>query len=109
MESAALIVMLRACVAVFDPPSVTCTVKFAVPGDPLGVPDITPPALRFKPVGRLPTVTLHVRLLPQLDAVSVCEYAVLTSPPGRLEVFTEQLEGIGANSHLASMLLFTSV
>ena len=38
--------------------SVTCTVKFAVPGV-LGEPLITPPLLRLKPAGRLPVEIDH--------------------------------------------------
>jgi hypothetical protein len=37
-------------------PSLTVTVKFANPGI-VGVPEITPPALRDKPAGKLPAVT----------------------------------------------------
>ena len=36
--------------------SVTVTVKFAVP-EAVGVPEITPAALRVRPAGKLPVVT----------------------------------------------------
>ena len=55
---AALTVSERAAVAVAATLSVTRTVKALVPVA-LGVPEITPAALRERPVGRVPTVTVH--------------------------------------------------
>src|SRR5687767_7649837 len=73
------IVMLIGLVAVAVELSVTCTVKFAVAAV-VGVPLITPAALRDSPRGSDPLVTLQALLpLPPL-AASVCEYAVPTVP-----------------------------
>ena len=57
--AAAAIVMLRACVAICELASVTCTVKVLVPV-PVGVPEITPVLdANVNPAGKLPTVMDH--------------------------------------------------
>ena len=59
---AAVTVMLSGAIAVAggDSESLTCTVKLAVPAV-IGVPEITPLlALRVKPLGKLPLMTLQV-------------------------------------------------
>ena len=53
------IVMLKACVAVWDLASLTCTVKLLVPTT-VGVPEITPVLLfKFSPLGSVPIVIDH--------------------------------------------------
>ncbi len=42
--------------------SVTDTVKFALPAGPAGVPLITPAALRARPAGSVPALTLKLRV-----------------------------------------------
>jgi hypothetical protein len=56
---AGLIVIVRLAVAVALLESVTVTVKVDGPVT-VGVPVIAPAELRFKPLGRVPTVTVHV-------------------------------------------------
>ena len=46
----------------------------------VGVPLITPAALRLSPAGNMPDFTLHVRVPFAPVAVSVCEYGELTTP-----------------------------
>lgn len=59
-ESAGLIVIESACVAVRDPLSVTRTVKFVTP-TALGVPLISPDEpVNDKPAGNVPVATDHV-------------------------------------------------
>ena len=65
LSGATEIVILRAALAVCGvgvSVSVTVTVKSTAPTSvPLGVPEITPVAgFKFRPAGRLPTVTAHV-------------------------------------------------
>jgi hypothetical protein len=79
--------MLNALVAVAFELSVTCTVKFAVPGAE-GVPVIPPPAARVSPAGRSPAVVLHVYALVPPLAARDCEYACPTVPPGNDDVVT---------------------
>jgi hypothetical protein len=68
MVSGAKIVMLKACVAVFESESVTLTVKLLVPVA-VGVPLMTPLELRVNPVGRLPDNSDQVlEPLPPLEA-----------------------------------------
>ena len=52
-DGSATTVRLSAFVAVSKLAAVTSTVKLLVP-DPEGVPEITPPELRFNPVGKVP-------------------------------------------------------
>ena len=54
-----LMVMLKFWVASGTIPLVAVTVPLNVPSA-VGVPEITPAALRVKPVGKAPTVTLKV-------------------------------------------------
>ena len=60
IESAGLMTMLSALVAVTNAESLAATVKSAGP-EAVGVPSITPvPLSRFSPAGRDPAVTLQV-------------------------------------------------
>ena len=54
------------------PESATCTVKVEVPVA-VGVPEITPLALRLNPLGSVPEAKLHVRAPTPPLACSVCE------------------------------------
>ena len=67
--------------------SVTCTVKFEVPGA-AGVPLILPAALSVRGAGSEPTVTAHVYPPVPPLAAKVCEYAVPAVPPGNDAVVT---------------------
>jgi hypothetical protein len=69
-SGAALIVMLRALDAFCPSASVACTVKFVVPGFPVGVPVIAPvEAFSVSPAGSDPTMTLQVIApVPPLEA-----------------------------------------
>ena len=70
MLNAGLITMLSAwvlvCAGVLE--SVAETVKFEVPAA-VGVPEIVPEALRFKPVGKLPWLMLQVMASCTADAL----------------------------------------
>ena len=60
MLGSGAIVMLKACVPLWELASVTCTVKLLVP-EAVGVPEITPVLLfRVKPFGNEPAVTVKV-------------------------------------------------
>jgi hypothetical protein len=67
-----LIVRDSAAVADADAPSVTLTVKCAVPAEP-GVPDIVPAADRFSPAGSDPAETVHEYGVVPPAAPSDCE------------------------------------
>ena len=58
-SAGALIFKVSAAVSDCDPASVTFTVKLAVPAA-VGVPEIVPPAERFRPAGSDPADTDHV-------------------------------------------------
>lgn len=63
------------------PESVAVTVKFVVAAV-VGVPEIVPEVLSFRPPGKLPVVTLQVIVpAPPVDC-RVAEYALLTRPLG---------------------------
>ena len=51
--------MLKFCVAAVPMPLLAVTMPVKVPAA-VGVPEITPPVLRLKPVGNAPEVTLKV-------------------------------------------------
>ena len=76
-----VIAMLSGFDAVRLPLSVTVTVKFDVP-PAVGVPLMSPPALRVKPAGRSADDCPRVSAAAPV-AVSVCEYAVPNVPPGQ--------------------------
>ncbi len=80
--------MLRLAVAVAAVPCESVTVAAKLEGPALvGLPEITPVlALRVNPAGRLPELMLQVYGASPPAAASVCEYAVLTLPPGRVAV-----------------------
>ena len=59
-----------------------------------GVPEITPPAERPRPTGKLPLSRLHVTGAAP-EAVSVWLYAVLTTPPGNDSVIMTGAAGAG--------------
>ena len=67
-----LITIDSAFVAVFARLSETCTVKFAVAAT-LGVPEMTPPVDRVKPVGNAPALSDHVYGAVPPVAARVCE------------------------------------
>lgn len=82
-----VIVMLRAAdfvagVGVCE--SVTVTVKFDVPGVPLGVPEMIPPLLSVKPAGRLPPVMAQLYGGTPPVASSVWLYAAPSNPPANM-------------------------
>jgi hypothetical protein len=66
--------------------SVTVTVKFEVPGVPLGVPEMIPLLLSVKPAGRLPPVTAQLYGGTPPVASSIWLYAVPSDPPGNVVV-----------------------
>src|SRR5690348_4058792 len=78
-------------VALWPPLSATLTVKLAVPGA-VGVPEITPAALKVKPAGSAP---VEVHVLPPVPplATRVCEYATPTWPSGSDGVVTVRIAG----------------
>jgi hypothetical protein len=78
--------------------SVTVAVKFAVPAA-VGVPEIVP-TFRLKPAGREPLLTVHVYPPVPPLAVSACEYAAPTVPPGSDAVVT--VSGGGAIAMLSA-------
>jgi hypothetical protein len=63
------------------PESVAVTVTFAVAAA-VGVPEIVPELLRFRPAGKLPVVTVQVIAPDPPVACKVVEYALLTMPVG---------------------------
>jgi hypothetical protein len=69
-------------VTVDEAESVTCTMKLYVP-EATGVPDITPPELRFSPVGRLPELNDQAYGVMPPEAASVWLYGVSRLPDGR--------------------------
>lgn len=84
-----MIVILKAAdvfTAVGVSESVTVTVKFEVPGVPLGVPEMIPPPLSVKPPGRLPPVTAQMYGGTPPVASSVWLYAVPNDPPAKVVV-----------------------
>lgn len=52
----------------------------------VGVPEIVPELLNFRPAGKLPVVTLQVMVPVPPVACSVVEYALLSIPVGRVVV-----------------------
>src|SRR5260370_14823999 len=86
-RGAGLTAMLSCFVAVRAglPESATWTVKVDVPAA-VGVPEITPPLLRLKPLGSVPEAKLHVRAPAPPLACRVTEYAAPTVPAVRREV-----------------------
>jgi hypothetical protein len=58
LSDGGLMITVNGLLADTDPLSVTFTVKFNVLAAP-GVPDITPPALKFTPPGKLPDSIDH--------------------------------------------------
>ena len=79
-----LIWIENAWLALTDALSATCTVKLNVPVA-VGVPVMAPvPAFSSSPPGSDPIVTDHVYGCVPPEAVSVCEYATPTAPPGRV-------------------------
>ena len=60
MLGSGAIVMLKACVPLWELASVTCTVKLLVP-EAVGVPEITPVLLfKVSGLGSVPVVIVHV-------------------------------------------------
>ena len=64
------------------PESVAVTVKFVVAAA-VGVPEIVPELLKFRPAGKLPVVTLQVMVPVPPVACKGAEYALLTIPVGK--------------------------
>lgn len=66
--------------------SVTCTVKFAVPFGPVGVPVIFPVESIASPAGKLPALMLNVSVPSPPVAATVWLYAVPSVPAGSVVV-----------------------
>ena len=77
--------MLKFCVADCDPPlleSVTFTVKLAVPFGPAGIPVICPDESMLSPAGRVPVLTVRVRVPAPPEVAMDWLYAVPSVPAG---------------------------
>jgi hypothetical protein len=85
IDGPAMTLIVKACDALPPPLSMTCAVKLMVLAAE-GVPLIAPPLLKERPPSD-PLVTVQVYPVPvPPDAVSVCEYAAVSSPWGSGEV-----------------------
>ena len=93
-------VIASACVAVCAGllPSVTFTVKFAVPVGPVGVPEITPPLLIVNPAGKFPALMLYANGARPV-AATCWLYAAPSVPAGSVVVVI-----VGAAGRLIVML-----
>jgi hypothetical protein len=82
--------------------SVTRTVKLEVPAV-VGVPEITPPALKLSPAGRLPVWRDQEYGVTPPVAANVWLYATPIWPLGRLDVVTDRSAGITTLSAWSSV------